>query len=408
MLYGDVDGNGVISIADATAIQKYAIDLPTGIENFNRAVADVNADNRVSILDVTCIQKYLAEYVAGYGRTGQPYEEDPVLTYCSKSAIDHLGYDNMAMIYNLISDDILPQVVSQLTTAFPTFIETDGGKAIGERIGLVVYTSEFPDSVASSRESLAYVSGFPLGTENYICMLGVNVLKHYNPSYSFEGIRYSFSKSATDFSPNSNSFLGDVTLNANGEGYTADGSRATLRDLPPGTYYVKETFVPDGCKYKLDSTVYRMTFTFNNDTNHLAVLNVKDEPEGSSGVKIIKKSSVQALTDGNALYSLSGAEFTVYKSRTDAEQKANPFMTLVTDENGVSTVSEIDLGTYYVRETKAPTGFELSNEIKELVIDAIREEPYVVEFADKPVVAPLSVLLQKRKPYFRRPVDRAT
>ena len=216
------------------------------------------------------------------------------------------------------------------------------------------------------------------------------------PEYSFEGIRYSFSKSATDFSPNSNSFLGDVTLNANGEGYTADGSRAALRDLPPGTYFVKETYVPDGCKYKLDSTVYRMTFTFNNDTNHLAVLNVKDEPEGSSGVKVIKKSSVPTLTDGNLLYSLSSAEFTVYKSRTDAEQKANPFMTLTTDENGVSTVIEIDLGTYYVRETKAPTGFELSNEIKELVIDAIREEPYVVEFEDKPVAAPLSILLQKR------------
>lgn len=217
-----------------------------------------------------------------------------------------------------------------------------------------------------------------------------------NPSYSFEGIRYSFSKSATDFSTGGNNFLGDVTLNANGEGYTAEGSRATLRDLPPGTYYVKETYVPDGCKYKPDSTVYRMTFTFNNDKNHLAVLNVKDEPEGSSGVKVIKKSSVPALTDGNALYSLSGAEFTVYKSRTDAEQKANPFMTLTTDENGVSTVSEIDLGTYYVRETKAPTGFELSDEIKELVIDAIREEPYVVEFEDKPVAAPLSVLLKKR------------
>ena len=176
LLWGDVDADGLITVADATAIQRFSIELPAGIESFNRAVADVNADNRVSILDVTCIQKYLAEYVADYGRTGQPYEEDPVLTFCSKSAIDHLGYDNMAMIYNLISDDILPQVVSQLTTAFPTFIETDGGKAIGERIGLVIYTSEFPDSVASSRESLAYVSGFPLGTENYICMLGVNVL----------------------------------------------------------------------------------------------------------------------------------------------------------------------------------------------------------------------------------------
>lgn len=174
-IYGDVDGDGEVTINDATYIQKYLAKYDMQ-DTFRLYLADVDGDGRVSILDVTCIQKYLAEYVAGYGRTGQPYEEDPVLTYCSKSAIDHLGYDNMAMIYNLISDDILPQVVSQLTTAFPTFIETDGGKAIGEKIGLVVYTSEFPDSVAASREALAYVSGFPLGTENYICMLGVNVL----------------------------------------------------------------------------------------------------------------------------------------------------------------------------------------------------------------------------------------
>ena len=73
-MYGDVDADGAITVADATAIQQFGIELPTGIENFNRAVADVNADNRVSILDVTCIQTYLAEYVAGYGRTGQPYD----------------------------------------------------------------------------------------------------------------------------------------------------------------------------------------------------------------------------------------------------------------------------------------------------------------------------------------------
>lgn len=125
------------------------------------------------IFDREYIDKLVSEQ---FGVKDDTKNQDPVLTYCSKSAIDHLGYDNMAMIYNLISDDILPQVVSQLTTAFPTFIETDGGKAIGERIGLVIYTSEFPDSVASSRESLAYVSGFPIGTEKYICMLGVNVL----------------------------------------------------------------------------------------------------------------------------------------------------------------------------------------------------------------------------------------
>lgn len=217
-----------------------------------------------------------------------------------------------------------------------------------------------------------------------------------NPEYSFEGIRYSFSTSNKDFDPNGSKYIGYVELDKDGVGYTANGSRATLRNLSPGIYYVKESVVPAGCKYKKDNTVYTMTFTFNNDENHLAVLNVKDEPEGSSSAKIVKKSSMPEITDGNPLYSFEDAEFLIFKSKTDAEQNTNAFSKVTTDENGVATVADIDLGTYFIRETKAPDGFELSNEIKEMKIDAVQEEAYVVEFEDKPIVSQLSVLLQKK------------
>ena len=217
-----------------------------------------------------------------------------------------------------------------------------------------------------------------------------------NPDYSFAGIRYSFSTSSTDFDPQGTKYIGYVELDENGVGYTANGSRATLRNLVPGTYYVKESVIPAGCKYKMDKTVYKMTFTFSNDENNLKVMNVKDEPEGSSSAKIIKKSSMPEISDGNSMYSFEGAEFTVYKTKADAEQGINAFTTVVTDENGVSSISEIDLGTYYVKETKAPYGFELSDEIKELKIEALQEEAYVVEFEDKPIITPLSVLLQKK------------
>ena len=73
VLWGDVDGNGEINAVDATAVQKFSIDLSTGVESFNEAVADVNADGRVSILDATCIQKYAVKFKNGTGRTGQPY-----------------------------------------------------------------------------------------------------------------------------------------------------------------------------------------------------------------------------------------------------------------------------------------------------------------------------------------------
>lgn len=217
-----------------------------------------------------------------------------------------------------------------------------------------------------------------------------------NPDYSMAGIRYSFSKSKTDFSPSGNNYIGYVELDENGVGYTENGSRATLRKLVPGTYYVKESVIPAGCKYKMDNTVYTMAFTFSNDKNHLKVLNVKDEPEGTSSAKVIKKSARPEITDGNALYSLEGAEFAVYKTRTDAENKTNPFTTVTTDENGVSTISNIELGTYYVRETKAPSGFKLSEEIKELKIETAQEEAYVVEFEDQPKLFTPEILLRKQ------------
>lgn len=216
-----------------------------------------------------------------------------------------------------------------------------------------------------------------------------------NPDYSFAGIRYSFSKSSTDFSPQGSNYIGYVELDENGVGYTADGSRWGLRNLVPGTYYVTESVVPAGCKYKRDGTVYTMTFTFNNDENNLKVLNVQDEPEGSSSAKIVKKSSMPEVTDGNTEYSFAGAEFTVYTSRSDAEQKSNPFSTVVTDENGIALISEITLGTFFVRETQAPLGFLLSDEIKELTIEAVQDEAYEVKFEDKPIIAPLSMLLKK-------------
>ena len=71
VLWGDVDGDGVITTNDATYVQKYSIDLPT-TDNFNAALADVNADGRISVLDATCIQKFVAEFKNGTGRTGQP------------------------------------------------------------------------------------------------------------------------------------------------------------------------------------------------------------------------------------------------------------------------------------------------------------------------------------------------
>lgn len=70
--YGDVDFDGIISIQDASEIQKLGLgivsdDITEEEIELLVTLADVNNDGRVSILDVTCVQKYL---VGGYINTG--------------------------------------------------------------------------------------------------------------------------------------------------------------------------------------------------------------------------------------------------------------------------------------------------------------------------------------------------
>lgn len=65
ILYGDVDNDGVISVADATLIQRYNADLITLTdEQIERA--DVNFDGKVDILDSTLICKYVAEIIDSF------------------------------------------------------------------------------------------------------------------------------------------------------------------------------------------------------------------------------------------------------------------------------------------------------------------------------------------------------
>ena len=58
-LLGDVNGDGQVTVVDATLIQKYIAGLVT-LSDTQKAAADVNNDGSVSIVDATQIQKYIA------------------------------------------------------------------------------------------------------------------------------------------------------------------------------------------------------------------------------------------------------------------------------------------------------------------------------------------------------------
>ena len=69
-------------------------------------------------------------------------------------------------------------------------------------------------------------------------------------------------------------------------------------------------------------------------------------------VRIVKQSADPALTDGNAMYSLAGAEFTV------TSQDGSVLGVLTTGEDGTTGTLEVPAGqTVTIRETKPPEGF---------------------------------------------------
>ena len=206
-----------------------------------------------------------------------------------------------------------------------------------------------------------------------------------NSNYSFEGIQYYVSKSATDFDVNGSNYLGYIGLNASGEGHSKDGSRATLRFLPPGTYYVKEGYIPSGCSYERNDTVYTVNVTKNHTTTSPLVLRVSDKPVAAPLSILLQKRNATSGTDAQA--DMSGAEYTVsfYTDFLSEETigAVAPAKTWVfsVDKNGLcrydaehlvsgdflytdgSGNNVLPLGTVKIKETKAPDGFYLDDTV---------------------------------------------
>lgn len=72
-IVGDVNIDNIVSIKDATLIQKLIAAL-VELSGDQKLLADVNANGRIDIKDATCIQKYVAR-LNGYENAGKVYEQ---------------------------------------------------------------------------------------------------------------------------------------------------------------------------------------------------------------------------------------------------------------------------------------------------------------------------------------------
>lgn len=169
-----------------------------------------------------------------------------------------------------------------------------------------------------------------------------------NSNYSLAGAVY------TVYKNNNNGKLsgsqGTLTTNA-------DGTTGKLK-LTQGTYYVQETTAPSG--YQKDTKIYTVKITTSHTSSAPYKLEVSDTPQ-TGNLKITKKSALPEISNNNDCYSLEGAEFTIYKNAACTQV----YKTIKTNKDGVATCSDMPLGKYWVKETKAPKGFELNTEFYE-------------------------------------------
>ena len=105
--------------------------------------------------------------------------------------------------------------------------------------------------------------------------------------------------------------------------------------------------------------------------------------------KIQKSSSNTAITESNDCYSIAGATYGVYSDKGCTKSVA----TLTTDSNGNTDTVELRAATYYVKETKAPKGFQLDKNVYTFTVKA--GETSTLKVSDTPKVTDTLVELFK-------------
>ena len=112
---------------------------------------------------------------------------------------------------------------------------------------------------------------------------------------------------------------------------------------------------------------------------------VEEQQKGSMNLK--KESANPEMTNENSCYSLEGTVYGVYKEQSCNTKIAD----LTTDAQGNSNTIEVDAGTYYVKETKAPKGFVLDKKVHPVTVTAGKTA--VLKVKDLPQLDPVGVLL---------------
>lgn len=156
------------------------------------------------------------------------------------------------------------------------------------------------------------------------------------------------------------------------------------------TYLVKECKAPQG--YVATNAEKIVSYTVNGSLKTIDSELVFENKAHTGKLQINKNSANPELTNKNTCYSLENAEYTVYSDSACTIRVG----VLKTNEEGVSNIISLQTGTYYVKETKEPKGYE--KDMKTYTVTLTSEHAiteYVLDVVDGVEMKMIDVLLQK-------------
>lgn len=183
----------------------------------------------------------------------------------------------------------------------------------------------------------------------------------------------------------------NTPLNGNGT-FLGDGEGKLGWELCQELLNIASNISPSSVGYECS-----LTYLSNDssDNQSLGIYNDIPVKEFTGSVRFHKESAMPSISDGNSCYSLAGAEISVYSDSgcTDLLD------TLTTGEDGYTgyystTFREGESVTLYFKETKAPKGFFINDEVRSITLDS--EDSYTETITDMPGNDPIRVLLKKQ------------
>ena len=189
---------------------------------------------------------------------------------------------------------------------------------------------------------------------------------------------------------------------------TDGNGRGTLENLLPGKYYVKETKASPG--YFLDPETYEISFPLGQSQTEGTVTSQEKPVRGN--IELYKTDSE---TKGNTPQvtgsSFKGAVYQVYALEDIGElKKGEKAGEIITDEKGYGKLQNLLMGTYGIKEIKAPLGYLLDETEYKAVISQAKEGAasltVQVKSQEKPVrgdVALTKLLKDKEENGFKNP-----